>query len=323
MNAFTIFQLLAENKQVLWTKPSNQLIPRTMATLPPLAAIRVFETVARHGNFSRAAAELNMTQSAVSYQIKLLESFVGAPLFVRQARGVALSEKGETIAPTVRRALGDLAQSFRQVREESNSALVISTMQTIAGNWLAPRLGGFQLLHPEYTVRLDISPHMVDLASEGVDVVIRSGKGNWPGLTSHVLLTQTFTPVCSPHYIAREGRPETPGDMLNRVLIDRNDIWWPIWFEAAGLPRDASSNRTSIDVNTQQMAAILAVAGSGIALVSPAFVSEDLKSGRLIQLFDVMANSGSEYFLAYSETRRNTPKIRAFRDWILGEAATA
>jgi LysR family glycine cleavage system transcriptional activator len=294
-----------------------------MPEMPPLAAIRVFETVARHGNFSRAAAELNMTQSAVSYQIKLLENFVSAPLFVRQARGVILSEKGKAIAPTVQRALGDLAQSFRQVREESNSVLVISTMQTIAGNWLAPRLGGFQLLHPEYTVRLDISPNMVDLESEGIDVVIRSGKGAWPGLISHFLLTQTFTPVCSPHYIAREGRPETPGQILNHVLIDRNDIWWPIWFEAAGLPRDASVKRASIDVNTQQMAAILAVAGTGIALVSPAFVGEDMKSGRLIQLFDVMAKSGSEYFLAYSEARRNTPKIRAFREWILKEAGTA
>jgi LysR family glycine cleavage system transcriptional activator len=294
-----------------------------MTAMPPLAAIRVFETVARHGNFSRAAAELNMTQSAVSYQIKLLESFVGSPLFVRQARGVILSEKGKSIAPTVQRALGDLAQSFRQVREESNSVLVISTMQTIAGNWLAPRLGGFQLLHPEYIVRLDISPNMVDLESEGIDVVIRSGKGDWPGLTSHFLLTQTFTPVCSPHYIAREGRPETPGQILNHILIDRNDIWWPIWFEAAGLPRDVSVKRPSIDVNTQQMAAILAVAGSGIALVSPAFVGEDMKSGRLIQLFDVMAKSGSEYFLAYSQARRNTPKIRAFRDWILKEAGTA
>ena len=294
-----------------------------MIAMPPLAAIRVFETVARHGNFSRAATELNMTQSAVSYQIKLLESFVGAPLFVRQARGVALTEKGETIAPTVQRALGDLAQSFRLVRDESNSVLVISTMQTIAGNWLAPRLGSFQLLHPEYTVRLDISSHVVDMDNEAVDVVIRSGKGQWPGLTSHFLMTQTFTPVCSPHYIAREGRPETPVQMLNHVLIDRNDVWWAIWFEAAGLARNAVVTRPSIDVDSQQMAAILAVAGSGIALVSPAFVRDDLSSGRLIQLFDVMAKSGSEYFLAYSESRRNTPKIRAFREWILKEAGTA
>ena len=124
------------------------------------------------------------------------------------------------------------------MRDESNSVLVISTMQTIAGNWLAPRLGGFQLLHPEFAVRIDISTSVVDLDNEGVDVVIRSGKGHWPGLTSHFLLSQTFTPVCSPHYIAREGRPETPEQIPNHVLIDRNDIWWPIWFETAGLPRE-------------------------------------------------------------------------------------
>jgi LysR family glycine cleavage system transcriptional activator len=291
-----------------------------MTDFPPLNAVRVFEAVVRHGNFSRAAAELNMTQSAVSYQIKLLENFVGSPLFTRQARGVSLNEKGEAVAPMVRRALGDLAQSFRLAREESSSILVISTMQTIAGSWLAPRLGGFQLLHPEYAVRLDISPRNVDLDSEGVDVVIRSGKGKWPGLISHVLLGQTFTPVCSPLYLAREGRPQTVAELLNHILIDPNDIWWPIWFEAAGLPRDAAFTRASIDVDTQQMAATLAIAGSGIALVTPAFIPAELEAGKLVQLFDIQAKSGSDYCLAYSESRRNTPKIRAFKDWILKEA---
>jgi LysR family glycine cleavage system transcriptional activator len=120
-----------------------------------------------------------------------------------------LTEKGETIAPTVRRALGDLAQSFRLVRDESNSVLVISTMQTIAGNWLAPRLGSFQLLHPEYTVRLDISPHTVDLESEGVDVVIRSGKGIWSGLTSPSCYANFHAGLQPPLYRAR-GRPKRP-----------------------------------------------------------------------------------------------------------------
>ena len=107
------------------------------------------------------------------------------------------------------------------------------------------------------------------------------------------------------------------------MLIDRDDVWWPIWFETAGLDRNTAITRTSIDVDTQQMAVILAVSGSGIALVSPAFAKDDLSSGRLIQLFDVMAKSGSNYHLAYSEARRNTPKIRAFREWILKEAGTA
>ena len=291
-----------------------------MPDFPPLHAVRVFDAVARLGSFTKAAAELNMTQSAVSYQVNVLERFVGAPLFARQARGVALNEKGEAVAPMVRRALASLAQGFRKIRDDNNAVLVLSTIQTIAGSWLAPRLGSFQLRHPEITLRLEISPAMADLENESVDVVIRSGKGAWPGLKSHFLLPQKFTPVCSPHYIAREGRPKTPVDMLNHVLIDRNDIWWPIWFETAGLAKNLASTRPSIDVNTQQMAAIIAVAGSGIALVSPGFVNEDLKAGRLVQLFDIMASSGSSYYLAYSEHRRNTPKIQAFRDWILQEA---
>jgi LysR family transcriptional regulator, glycine cleavage system transcriptional activator len=294
-----------------------------MSDFPPLHAVRVFDAVARLGSFTKAAAELNMTQSAVSYQVNVLERFVGAPLFARQARGVALNEKGAAVAPMVRRALADLVQSFKKIREDSEAVLVISTVQTIAGNWLAPRLGSFQLQHPKLAVRLDISPLTVDLETDNVDVVIRSGKGEWPGLIAHALMGQTFTPVCSPDYIAREGRPKTPGDMLNHVLIDRNDIWWPLWFEAAGLPRNAATTRNSIDVDTQQMAAIIAVAGSGIALVSPAFISEDLKSGRLIKIFDISATSGSSYYLAYSENRRTTPKIQAFRDWILKEAGVA
>jgi LysR family transcriptional regulator, glycine cleavage system transcriptional activator len=290
-----------------------------MPAFPPLDAIRVFDTVARHGSFTRAAAELNMTQSAISYQIRLLENYVDGPLFVRQARGVALNERGEAVAPVVRRALADLSHSFKKLREDSNALLVISTMQTIAGSWLAPRLGNFQLRHPEYTLRIDISPVLMDLQNEGIDVGIRTGQGQWPGLKSHFLFAQTFTPVCSPYYIEREGRPATPAEMLNHILIDRNDIWWPMWFSAAGLAPNAAITRPSIDVNTQQMAAILAVAGSGIALVSPSFVSEELKSGRLIQLFDVMAASGSNYYLAYAEQRKTHPKIRAFRDWILKE----
>src|SRR5580765_5653797 len=153
-----------------------------MPELPPLQAIKVFDAVARHGNFTKAAAELNMTQSAVSYQVKLLESFVGAPLFSREARGVVLSERGQQVAPVVARALGDLAQGFRLARAETSTVLVISTMQTIASSWLAPRLGNFQIAHPDIAVRLDINDKLTDFAREDVDLAIRSGKGGWPGL---------------------------------------------------------------------------------------------------------------------------------------------
>ena len=292
-----------------------------MSDLPPLQAVRVFESVARHMNFTKAASELNMTQPAVSYQIKLLEAFVGASLFVRMARGVSLSEAGATIAPLVRRALGDLTQAFRQARDERSSVLVITTMHTLASSWLAPRIGNFQLAHPDIAVRLDVSSRVADLETESIDVAIRHGDGKWPGHVSHALLEGSFVVVCSPDYIMREGPLDTPEDLARRgVLISPGDPWWPLWFKAAGLPASVQIERPGIEVDTQQIATRLAAAGHGIALVHPGFVREELASNRLIQLFDVIGSTGSSYHLLYPEGRRSSRKIRLFRDWLLGEA---
>ncbi len=291
-----------------------------MSDLPPLAAIRVFDAVARLQNLSRAAEELNMTQSAVSYQVKQLEAFAGAPLFNRLARGVELNARGKLVAPAVARSLAELRAAFRQVRDESGNLLVISTMQTIAASWLAPRIGKLQLEHPELAVRLDINSRMVDFALEPVDVALRSGKGDWPGLMSHFLLGQDFTPVASPTYLEREGRPGTPGDMLRHVLIAPSDDWWPVWFRTAGVSDVTRIPRPGIDVETQQMAARVALAGHGISLVTPGFVQDELDTGRLVRLFDVNANTGSSYYLVYPEETAQRRKIRIFRDWVLKEA---
>ncbi|HTN96046.1 MAG TPA: LysR family transcriptional regulator, partial [Nordella sp.] len=188
-----------------------------MAETPPLQAVKVFDAVARHLNFTKAAAELNMTQSAVSYQVKLLEDFVGTALFRREARGVALSEHGSAVAPLVRRALGDLAQAFRSARTETANLLVISTMHTFATTWLAPRIGSFQMENPDLAVRLDISSHLANFHDDGVDIAIRSGKGIWPGLTSHLIGGGNFTVVCNPLYYERIGRPKTPADLADCI----------------------------------------------------------------------------------------------------------
>lgn len=291
-----------------------------MSDLPPLAAIRVFDAVARLQNLSRAAEELNMTQSAVSYQVKQLEAFAGAPLFNRLARGVELNARGKLVAPAVARSLAELRAAFRQVRDESGNLLVISTMQTIAASWLAPRIGKLQLEHPELAVRLDINPRMVDFAVEPVDVALRSGKGDWPGLRSHFLLGQDFTPVASPAYLDREGRPETPRAMLRHVLIAPSDDWWPVWFRTAGVNDMTKIPRPGIDVETQQMAARVALAGHGISLVTPGFVADELATGQLVRLFDINANTGSSYYLVYPEDTAQRRKIKIFRDWVLKEA---
>jgi LysR family glycine cleavage system transcriptional activator len=291
-----------------------------MADLPPLAAVRVFEATARLGNLSRAAAELNMTQSAVSYHIRQVEAFAGAPLFVRLARGVELTPRGRLIAPVVSRSLAELRQAFRLLREESDNLLVISTMQTIASSWLAPRIGKLQLLHPELAVRLDVSARLVDFASESVDVAIRSGRGEWPGLSSHFLIAQTFTPVASPDYLSREGRPATPSALLAHVLIAPSDTWWQVWFDAAGVAGPLRIARPGIDVETQQMATRVALAGHGVTLVTPGFVQDDLTAGRLVQLFDMVTTAGLNYYIVYPEAVAQRRKIRLFRDWALAEA---
>jgi LysR family glycine cleavage system transcriptional activator len=291
-----------------------------MSDLPPLAAVRVFEAVARHGNFTRAAAELNMTQSAVSYQVKILEKHVGGPLFLRRARGVELTARGRQLDPLVRQAVGELARGFRQARESAGHVLAISTMQTIAGNWLAPRIGRFQLAHPGLAVRIEISPRFADFTGDGIDVAIRSGRGDWPGLASHHLFDQIFTPVASPAYLAREGRPASPADLPRHVLIDPTDEWWTIWFRAAGVPTPATIERPSVAVDTQQMAASVAMAGHGIALVTPRFEADCLASGKLVPLFDITARSNSSYYLTYPEENRSLRKVKLFRDWVLAEA---
>jgi len=291
-----------------------------MAESPPLQAVKVFDAVARHMNFTKAADELNMTQSAVSYQIKLLESFIGAPLFLRQARGVALSEHGQAVAPLVRRALNDLNQAFQSAKSETAHLLVISTMQSFASTWLAPRIGNFQMANPDIAVRLDVSNHLVDFERDRVDVGIRTGKGDWPGLTCHLLGGGNFTAVCSPAYYERIGKPKSPADLTDCIFIGPRDEWWPIWFAAAGLKPPAALSRPGVDVETQQIAAVLAVAGHGLALVHPGFVTEEIKTGKLVQPFPLIASTGFSYFLVYPRANRLPRKTQLFRDWILSEA---
>ena len=143
--------------------------------LPSLAAIRAFEATARHLSFTRAAEELGMTQAAVSYQIKLLEERIGEPLFLRRPREIVLTEAGERLAPRTSEAFDILREAYGRFAEGEQVTLTINTMHTFASQWLAPRLGAFQLRHPEIAVRLETSQRLVDFAREEVDVVVRHG----------------------------------------------------------------------------------------------------------------------------------------------------
>ena len=290
-----------------------------MSNLPPLAAIRAFEAAARHGSFTKAAAELGMTQAAVSYQVKLLEDRVGAPLFLRQARKVVLSEAGRRLAPSVTEAFQRLEGAFAALHERAAGVLTITAVHTFATNWLVPRLGRFQMAHPEIAVRLEVSTRTVDLTREEFDIGIRGGKGVWPGVKSHPLIPMQFTPLCSPDFLARFGPLASPTDLLRVPRLDTHDAWWGMWFAAAGLPEPEHPPVPTISLDVQAMLGAAAVAGQGVAVLTPALFAADIAVGRLIQPFDLLATDGNGYWLAYAQERHNSKKIRAFRDWVLGE----
>src|ERR1700712_475959 len=167
-----------------------------MRRLPPLAAVRVFEAAARHENFTSAAAELGMTQAAVSYQVKLLEERLGPPLFRREKRRVVLTDAGRRAGPSITRAFDAIDSAFGAIRAEDEAVLTISTSNTFANTWLAWRLGSFQMAHPDMAVRLLTSDAISDFASDDVDVAIRSGLGGWDGLVADEILPIDFTPMC-------------------------------------------------------------------------------------------------------------------------------
>lgn len=291
--------------------------------LPPLSAVRVFEAAARHGSFTRAADELGMTQAAVSYQIKALEERVGAPLFLRRPRQVELTETGLRLAAASTQALDVLSAAFGTMRDNVAGKLTISTVPTLATNWLAPRLGLFQLANPSIAVRLETSPRYVDFSREDVDVAIRVGNGNWPGLVAHPLLPTIFTPMLSPELAASIGGINEPADLLRLPILTPTDPWWSQWLTAAGVSPEGLKGRPQNEMGSQANEARAAIAGQGVAILTPFFFTSELASGRLIQPFDLLWEDKASFWLVYPHGRRNLPKISAFRSWILAEAAAS
>ncbi|MGZ8328485.1 MAG: LysR substrate-binding domain-containing protein [Allosphingosinicella sp.] len=289
-----------------------------MRQLPPLSSVRVFEAAARHENFTLAAGELGMTQAAVSYQIRLLEERLGLPLFVRSKRRVTLSEAGRRLAPVVSDVFDRLAEGFSGLVDEDESVLAISTAQTFASNWLAARLGGFQIARSELAVRLLTSNAMTDFARDDVDVAVRMGTGPWPGLRQHFLFCLFATPLCTPDFRDRH-RLERPEDLLRVPRLNAHDWWWKQWLEVAGVALAEEAPRQGIRLDSQALEGNAALAGHGVGLLTPLYWRAELAAGRLVQPFDLVVVSGPALWLVYPEHKRNRAKIRGFRDWLLAE----
>ncbi|MGH6860887.1 MAG: LysR substrate-binding domain-containing protein [Phyllobacterium sp.] len=287
--------------------------------LPPLAAIRVFEAAARHGNFTKASEELGMTQAAVSYQIKLLEERIGAQLFLRRPRQVILTEVGARLSPAISEAFELMRAAIAATRENADGILTINTIPTFAANWLVPRLGSFQLAHPALAVRLQSTREIIDFTRHDADVGIRSGGGKWPGLLAHKIFGAEFTPMLSPGLAASIGGVETPADLLKLPIVDPSDTWWNLWFNAVGIAKPDLRGNPRSRFGDQHLEGKAVLAGMGVGILTPMFYQTELQQGQLIQPFDIVGTDDHFYWLVYPEARRTVPKIRIFRDWLLAQ----
>jgi len=287
----------------------------------PLSAIRVFEAAARQGSFTRAAEELGVTQAAVSWQVKALEQRLDRRLFVRQPREVSLTPAGERLARAATEAMTALRTALADLSDTGEGVLAITTVQTFATQWLAARLGAFQLAHPKIAVRLDTDNRVVDLAREDFDVAIRAGRGPWPGVEAVRLFPAMQTVLCTPAAYAALGDPPRPEKLLEVQRIGW-DGEWNAWFAAAGVTGEGGATPAAprITADTQTLEVAAAIANDAVAIGSPAMFGRDLAAGRLIQPFDIYIGDIS-YWLVYPPDRRRVAKIVAFREWLLEEAA--
>ncbi len=293
-----------------------------MTRLPPLAAVRVFEAAARHENFSRAAEELAMTQAAVSYQIKVLEERLGATLFTRRGRGIALTDLGRRMAPQVSGAFHALREAFAIARAEDDAILSITAPRTFATNWLAGRLGDFHVARPDLTVRLDVSDETVDLASSEFDAAIRGMSGPMPGLVCHFLLAMPVTPLVSPSFLATH-KLEAAADLFSVPRLSPEDDWWHLWVDSHPDIEWPGRSRPGIRFESQVLDGLGAIAGHGAAILSPPMFQAAIDGGLLVQPFAHVAMYRNGFWLVYPEHKRNSPKVRALRDWLLAAVRQA
>jgi len=278
----------------------------------PLNALRAFETAARHLSFTRAAIELNVTQAAVSQQVKNLEERLRVPLFRRLPRGLALTDEGLALLPVLADSFSRIGAVLGQFDEgRFREVLTIAAVGTFAVGWLMPRLDTWRRAHPFVDLRLMTNNNRVDIAGEGLDFAIRFGDGAWHGTEADPLMDAPLSPVCTPGIAARLGTPAalTGETLLRSYRADE----WARWFDAAGVP--CPWLRGAVFDSSLAMA-VAATQGAGVALLPPTMFAQDLMDGRLVRPFDIEVSIG-RYWLTRLKSKRLTPAMRDFRDWLL------
>lgn len=296
-----------------------------MRDLPPTATLRAFEVATRHTTFTAAAAELCITQSAVSHQLKNLEDIWGLPLFQR-GKTLSLTPAGAALAPLVREFFSKLETTLADLREQKGRVrLRVNTTYSFALKWLLPRLPDLARLHPEILVTLESTDQAINFASTDADVAIRFGHGNYPALHTEFMFREQLFPVASPALLQRFGTPDEPVELLRYPLLTRDGAdlvpKWDAWFKQVGVNTDVlHENVRFADTNMTIEAALL---GQGIALARSGHVEKEIADGSLVRLFDVPFPSPAAYYFVCPQGIETQPHIVTFRSWLLAESQQA
>ena len=294
--------------------------------IPHLTALRAFEAAARHLSFQEAARELGLSPSAVSHQIRTLEAYLDARLFERLTRAVALTETGLALRPGLEDGFRRIENAVRQVRTlKSHAVIVVSAGPSIAAKWLFPRLYAFEERFPLIEVRISTTNRTIDLWREDVDIAVRHGRGDYPGLDSTRLFGEAYAPMCAPALLADEMRPlKEPADLsCHRLLHDDAAALpgtapgWPDWLAAAGV--DPSIGQDGRHFMQTDHAIQAAIDGAGVLLGRVAIAAPDLAAGRLVRPFALTLPSDFGYFVVTRPNRQRERPIAAFVDWLKEE----
>jgi LysR family transcriptional regulator, glycine cleavage system transcriptional activator len=288
--------------------------------LPALNGLKAFEAAARSESFTRAAEELSVTQGAVSHQVKALEDTLGLKLFHRERQRLTLTEAGRNYLTVIRDALDQIAVGTeRLLQRQENGVLTVSTSPDFAAKWLVNRLSRFAEKHPGVDLRVSATTHYVDFARDDVDIAIRHGDGNWPGLDVQRLYSERLFPVCSPKLVAGRNRITKAADLLKFPLLRLEDTKnWTRLFEAAGVKATVGPGPV---LNRASMLIDAAIDGQGIALARTALAAWDLINGRLVRPVDVSLRMANTYWIVCPKAVSNVPKIATFRNWVRAETA--
>lgn len=288
-----------------------------MRRLPPLHSLIAFEAAGRLGSFLRAADELHLTPSAISHRIKALEGWLGASLFVRRPRSIALTVDGQHYLDAVRRSLDKIDEATRVLGSRPAATVRISVAPALGAKWLAPQLPAFQADQPGIALQLSTASSLEPVSRGEADLAIRYGRPPWPGLAARKLRDEILVVVCSPDYRCA-GRPLGSVDDLDDAVLLRHPLLdWRRWFEAAGVSEPPVATGPLFDDAMMMLEA--AAAGTGAALMVASLAAPYLAAGTLVEPIGIRAPDMAYYAIASRENFER-PEVRALVRWLQAHA---